>query len=228
MADAKTRAQNILRALPLTNKQRELYERGAAAMDEATLERMTSKLESALSRAPETLAAARELLGIEQAQSGKCAVDIGEILSGTIVQLRNEALLQSVTIRTELAAGLPKVLADRVQLQQILMNLMVNAIEAMKNRGGELTIRSQAEDRALLISISDTGAGLPTENTDQIFAPFFTTKPQGTGMGLAIARSIVEAHGGQLWASANADRGATFHFTLPIAAYAGEAPATSG
>jgi signal transduction histidine kinase len=97
------------------------------------------------------------------------------------------------------------------------MNLMLNAIEAMKDAGGELTVKSQLQQEGkLLFSISDTGPGLPTGNVDQIFSAFFTTKPQGSGMGLAISRSIVESHGGRLWASANDGRGATFHFNLPI------------
>jgi signal transduction histidine kinase len=107
-------------------------------------------------------------------------------------------------------------MADRVQLQQVLMNLMLNGIEAITDGAGELTIRSQsAEDGLLLISVSDTGVGIPSEKLDQIFNAFYTTKPQGTGMGLAISRSIIEAHGGRLWATANVERGATFHFTLP-------------
>jgi signal transduction histidine kinase len=107
-------------------------------------------------------------------------------------------------------------MADRVQLQQVFMNLMLNAIEAMKDAGGELTVKSQLEqDGQLLLSVSDTGSGLPAGNVDQIFSAFFTTKAQGSGMGLAISRSIVESHGGQLWATANDGRGATFHFTLP-------------
>ena len=109
----------------------------------------------------------------------------------------------------------PKIMVDRVQLQQVFMNLMLNAIEAMKDSGGELTVKSQLQDGQLQFSVSDTGVGLPAEKMDQIFSAFFTTKPQGSGMGLAISRSIVESHGGQLWASANDGRGATFHFTLP-------------
>jgi len=110
-------------------------------------------------------------------------------------------------------------MADRVQLQQVFMNLMLNAIEAMNDTGGELTITSQpGEGPELLISVSDTGVGLPTENPDQIFDSFVTTKPHGTGMGLAITRSIVESHGGRLWATANAGPGATFLFTLPAEA----------
>ena len=117
---------------------------------------------------------------------------------------------------TDLAAELPEIMADRVQLQQVFMNLVINAIEAMKDSGGDLTVKSQVQDNQLQFSVSDTGVGLPTEKVDQIFSPFFTTKPQGSGMGLAISRSIVESHGGQLWASANSGGGATFDFTLPI------------
>jgi signal transduction histidine kinase len=107
-------------------------------------------------------------------------------------------------------------MADRVQLQQVLMNLLLNGIEAMTDGAGELVIRSQStEDGLLRISVSDTGVGLPSEKLDRIFSAFYTTKPQGTGMGLAISRSIIEAHGGRMWATANAERGATFHFTLP-------------
>jgi len=106
-------------------------------------------------------------------------------------------------------------MADRVQLQQVFMNLMLNAIEAMKGTGGALTIKSQLKDDGqLLILVTDTGVGLPAENKDRIFDAFYTTKPQGSGMGLAITRSIVEAHGGRLWASANDGPGTTFHFTL--------------
>jgi signal transduction histidine kinase len=121
-----------------------------------------------------------------------------------------------VSIRTDLAAELPTITADRVQLQQVLMNLMLNGIEAMKETGGVLTVKSGGGEGAqVLISVSDTGVGLPTDKGDQIFSAFFTTKTQGSGMGLAISRSILESHGGRLWATANVGRGATFHFTLP-------------
>ena len=146
-------------------------------------------------------------------------LDVNEIIQEMIVLLHNEASRYSIPIHNELARDLPKVMADRVQLQQVFMNLMLNGIEAMKDTGGKLTIKSsQTEDGQLLISISDAGVGLPTEKLDQIFSAFFTTKPQGTGMGLAITRSIIEAHGGRVWAAANPDRGATFHFTLPTEA----------
>jgi signal transduction histidine kinase len=133
-----------------------------------------------------------------------------------LVLLRSEAHRYSIHMSTDLAAKLPKATADRVQIQQVLMNLMLNGIEAMKETAGDLTIKSElGDDGQLLISVSDTGVGLPAEKADQIFNAFFTTKPQGSGMGLAICRSIVESHSGRLWASANNERGATFQFTLP-------------
>jgi signal transduction histidine kinase len=109
-------------------------------------------------------------------------------------------------------------MADRVQLQQVLTNLMLNGIEAMKevDAARELTIKSEPADSSHLhISVGDTGVGLAPEQADQIFNAFFTTKPDGTGMGLPISRSIIESHGGRLWATANSEQGATFHFTLP-------------
>jgi PAS domain S-box-containing protein len=143
-------------------------------------------------------------------------VDVNEIIHEMLTLLNGEATRHSVAMGTELAAELPKIKADRVQLQQVFMNLMLNAIEAMKDSGGELTVKSHLRDGQLQFSVSDTGVGLPTENMGQIFSAFFTTKPQGSGMGLAISRSIVESHGGQLWATTNSGAGATFHFTLPI------------
>ena len=151
------------------------------------------------------------------------SLDVNEIIQEMIILLRNEAARHSILIRSELANDLPKVMGDRVQLQQVLMNLMLNGIEAMKDleTSGRLTISSRHEDGQLLISVSDTGIGPPPEQTDQIFRPFFTTKPQGTGMGLTISRSIVESHGGRLSlacacsASSPVASGATFQFTLP-------------
>jgi len=145
-------------------------------------------------------------------------VDVNEVIRDVIVLLRNEAYRYSVAIHTELATDLSKVMADRVQLHQVFTNLMLNGIEAMKevNAARELTIKSeQAENSHLLISVSDTGVGLAPERGDEIFKAFYTTKPGGTGMGLPVSRSIIESHGGRLWATANSGRGATFHFTLP-------------
>ena len=129
--------------------------------------------------------------------------------------MEGEACRFSVAMRTDLSAELPKIMVDRVQLQQVFMNLMLNTIEAMNDSGGGLTVKSELQDGQLQFSVSDTGVGLPMEKMDQIFSAFFTTKPRGSGMGLAISRSIMESHGGQLWATANDGRGATFHFTLP-------------
>ena len=136
-------------------------------------------------------------------------VDLNEIIRDMLLLLRGEAYRYSISMRAELAPDLPAITADRVQLQQVLMNLMLNAIEAMKDTGGELTIKTELGQRGqLLISVSDTGVGLPKENAEQIFNAFFTTKPQGSGMGLSISRSIVESHGGRLWADDNSPRGA--------------------
>jgi signal transduction histidine kinase len=142
-------------------------------------------------------------------------IDVNGIIQEMLTLLKCEADQYSVAMRTDLAAEQPKMTADRVQLQQVFMNLILNAIEAMKDSGGELTVKSQLQDGQLQFSVSDTGVGLPSEKMDQIFSAFFTTKPQGSGMGLAISRSIVESHGGRLWGAANGGRGATFHFTLP-------------
>ncbi len=151
-------------------------------------------------------------------------VDVNELIREMIVLLRSEANRYSISIRTELAEDVPKVMADRVQLQQVFMNLMLNGIDAMKETSGgsELAIKSEADDGQLLISVSDTGVGLPPEQADQIFRAFFTTKENGTGMGLPISRSIIESHGGRLWFTGNSGRGATFQFTLPttVAAHA--------
>ena len=145
-------------------------------------------------------------------------VDVNEVIREMIVLLRGEATRYSISIRTELAADLPQVMGDRVQLQQVMMNLMINGTDAMKDVDGarELAIKSQPADNGeFLVSVSDTGVGLPVPQADQIFNAFFTTKPHGTGMGLSISRSIVESHGGRLWAKGNSPRGATFCFTLP-------------
>ncbi|HSZ63253.1 MAG TPA: MHYT domain-containing protein [Terriglobales bacterium] len=144
-------------------------------------------------------------------------VDIHEIIREMVILMSGEAARHSISVSAELASELSQVMGDRVQLQQVLMNLMMNSIEAMKDVDGprELTIRSRTEDGQVMVSVSDTGVGLPPQQADQIFNAFFTTKAHGTGMGLRISRSIVESHGGRLWAEGNSPRGAIFHFTLP-------------
>ena len=152
-------------------------------------------------------------------------VDINEIIREMVALLGSEATRYSIALRSELAADVPRILGDRVQLQQVLMNLMVNAMDAMKETDGkrELVIQSQqGEAKELLVSVSDTGVGLPLEHSAELFNPFFTTKLHGTGMGLSISRSIIESHRGRLWAGDNTHRGAVFHFTLPTSAEARE------
>jgi PAS domain S-box-containing protein len=147
-------------------------------------------------------------------------IDVNEIHQEAFALMRDEAGRYNISLRTELAADLPPIVGDRVQLQQVMMNLIVNGIEAMKDVGGtrEVILKSQrAEDEQILVSVSDTGIGFAPEIAEQLFAPFFTTKPGGTGMGLRICRSIVESHGGRLWAVGSPGRGATFHFSLPAA-----------
>jgi hypothetical protein len=143
-------------------------------------------------------------------------LDVNEIIREMIILLHDKADRNSISIRTELDSGLPLVMADRVQLQQVLMNLILNGIEAMNDAKGELMLTSKrTEDGQLLISVSDSGIGLPGGEVGRIFEAFFTTKAQGTGMGLSISRRIIESHGGSLWGCANPERGSTFQFTLP-------------
>lgn len=145
-------------------------------------------------------------------------LDVNEIVRGMVVLLRGEATRYSMSVSMELAADLPRIMADRVQLQQVLMNLIGNSIDAMKDVDGtrQLVVTSQrAENGQLMVSVSDTGMGLPPQHAEQIFDAFFTTKPDGTGMGLSISRSIIESHSGRLWAADNAPRGASFHIVLP-------------
>jgi PAS domain S-box-containing protein len=151
------------------------------------------------------------------------AVDLNEVIREMIALLRSEAMRHNISIRTDLAADLPQIIGDRVQLQQVTMNLIVNSVDAMKEVDGrrELTIKSQrTENEQLQVSVSDTGIGLPPQQAEQIFNAFFTTKTHGTGMGLRISRSIIESHGGRLWAADNFPRGASFQFTLPVTAAA--------
>jgi C4-dicarboxylate-specific signal transduction histidine kinase len=152
-------------------------------------------------------------------------VDVNEAIREMIALLHGEAARYNITVRMELAADLPWTTGDRVQLQQVLMNLVANSIDAMKEVDGarELAVKSQrTEKEEVLVSVTDTGIGLPPQQADQIFNAFFTTKPHGTGMGLRISRSIVESHGGQLWATDNSPRGTSFWFSLPAKAEAKE------
>ena len=168
-----------------------------------------------VTRAAEVIDRVRSLYRRET--SDREQLDVNEIIREMIILLREKADRNSLPIRTDLDSGLPLITADRVQLQQVLMNLILNGIEAMKDARGELSVTSKRTDEGqLLVSVRDSGIGLPGGDSERIFDAFFTTKEQGTGMGLSISRRIIESHGGRLWASVNRDRGATFQFTLPI------------
>jgi PAS domain S-box-containing protein len=172
-----------------------------------------------IKRAVEIINRIRQLF--KKGTSERELVDVNEIIREMIALLRGETTRHSILVAMDIAPDLPQVTADRVQLQQVLMNLMINAIDAMKNVDWtrELIIKSQRDhDRGLVVSVADTGVGLP-QQAEQIFDAFFTTKPQGTGLGLRISRSIIESHGGRLWAIPNFPHGASLHFTLPIVAW---------
>jgi PAS domain S-box-containing protein len=204
IAAAATDANTCLRWL--ARDQPDLEEARAAA----------SRVVKDAARAAEIMSRIRSLFKKEISQ--RELVDLNDIVRGMIELLRSEATRYSILMRTELSQDLPQIMGDRVQLQQVTMNLIINSIDAMKDVDGtrEITITSQrAENEQLQVSVSDTGIGLPSQRADQIFNAFFTTKPHGTGMGLRISRSIVESHGGRLWAAHNSPRGARFAFTLP-------------
>jgi PAS domain S-box-containing protein len=175
-----------------------------------------ARMVNAVTRAADIVSRLRQLFKKGAPQTD--LVDVSEVIQEMVVLLRSEASRHSVSILTELSEYLPRVVADRVQLQQVLMNLMFNGIEAMQDTKSErrLTIRGLVAERGqLLISVTDTGVGISPEQADQIFNAFFSTKAQGTGMGLSISRSIVESHGGRLWATSNSGGGTTFSFALP-------------
>jgi PAS domain S-box-containing protein len=211
IAAAVTDANTCLRWL--TRDQPDLEEAREAA----------SRMAKDATRAADIISRIRLLF--KKASPQRELVDVNEVVREMIVLLRSEATRYVISVRTELASDLPQVLGDRVQLQQVLMNLLLNGMDAMKDVDGprELIIKSQpAENNELQLSVSDTGVGLPRHQADQIFNAFFTTKTHGTGMGLRISRSIIESHGGRLRAADNSPRGASFCFTLPTKAEANE------
>jgi PAS domain S-box-containing protein len=211
IAAAVTNAKTCLRWL--TRDQPDLEEARAAAM----------RIVNDGTRAAEIIRRIRLLFKKETSE--RELVDINEVVEEMVVLLRGEAMRYSILLKTELEGDTPRVMADRVQLQQVLMNLMLNAVDAMKDASGtrELVIKSQhGEIDQVLVSVNDTGVGLPPGQADQIFTAFFTTKPHGTGMGLSISRSIVESHGGRLWAADNSPRGTSFCFSLPAKAEASQ------
>jgi signal transduction histidine kinase len=150
----------------------------------------------------------------------KAPLDITHVVKEVIALMQREVDSHHVSLRLEFAPALPRISGDRVQLQQVIINLVMNGIEAMQSvtdRPRELVIRShQDETHRVLVTVTDSGVGISAENADRLFNAFFTTKSSGMGMGLSICRSIIEAHGGRLWATVNVPHGATFQFTLPV------------
>jgi len=146
-------------------------------------------------------------------------LDVNEVIHELAIFLRDEATRRGVSVHTNLVAGSPKIKADRVQLQQVLLNLLTNAMDAMADiadRRKELIISTRVEETNVVVCVEDSGKGLDAQVAEKIFTPFFTTKPDGIGLGLSLSRSIVEAHEGRLWASPRASGGAVFQFTFPI------------
>jgi C4-dicarboxylate-specific signal transduction histidine kinase len=169
-------------------------------------------------RASEVIRRVRALAN--KAEIAKVPLDINDVVREVTALVQRELISHRMSSRMELASSLPMILGDRVQLQQVIINLVMNGIEAMQSvtdRPRELVIRSgQDETHRVLVSVTDCGVGISAENADRLFNAFFTTKSSGMGMGLAICRSIMEAHGGRLWATANVPYGATFQFILPV------------
>jgi C4-dicarboxylate-specific signal transduction histidine kinase len=169
-------------------------------------------------RAGAVIARIRSLM--QKTETQKSQLDLNEAIQEIVLLTRNEAARKGVSLRLELAANLPPVFGDRVQLQQVVLNLVMNGVEAMaavSDRPRELVIFSRVhESDRVLVAVQDCGMGIAPEDLEKIFNAFYTTKSQGMGMGLAISRSIIEAHGGRLWATQNEDEGATIQFTLPL------------
>jgi C4-dicarboxylate-specific signal transduction histidine kinase len=169
-------------------------------------------------RASEVIRRVRTLA--KKTEVEKVPLDVNDLVREVVALVQRELTSHRVSLRMELAPALPMVLGDRVQLQQVMINLVMNGIEAMQSvtdRPRELVIRSGLnETHRVLVSVTDCGVGISVEDVDRLFNPFFTTKSSGMGMGLSICRSIMETHGGRLWATANMPHGATFQFTLPV------------
>jgi C4-dicarboxylate-specific signal transduction histidine kinase len=176
-----------------------------------------TKMISEGNRASEVIKRIRALS--KKASQHKSALDVNEIIQDVLALIGTELVKNHVLLTCELKPGLPRVTGDRVQLQQVLLNLIMNGIESMQDvmgRSRDLIIKSGIDDRGqLVVCVRDSGTGLDAEHLEQVFEAFYTTKTEGVGMGLSISRSIVEAHGGRLWASPNSGPGATFQFTLP-------------
>jgi two-component system sensor kinase FixL len=146
------------------------------------------------------------------------ALDLETIVSDVLMLIHSDAILHKVNILLQMDPAAPKVHGDKVQLQQVILNLLLNALQAMKDcpvTERQVTVRTELDSHMAIVAVRDRGEGLKDDQLEKIFQPFYTTKDNGLGLGLAISRSIVEAHGGRLWAQKNPDRGATFYFTVP-------------
>jgi signal transduction histidine kinase len=167
-------------------------------------------------RASEVIKRIRELLHKTPAE--KTLLNINETIQEVLALVGSDVLMRRIELQIELQADLPPVLGDRIQLQQVILNLILNAKDAMGAQGNprELQITSRKNNSgSVVVAVRDTGHGLEAQDAERIFDPFFTTKPEGMGLGLSISRTIIEAHGGTLWATQNEDKGATIQFTLP-------------
>ena len=168
-------------------------------------------------RATEVIRRLRSLL--KKSKPTFDSIDINALINETVLLITTDVTVRNKVINTKLANNLPQIQGDRIQLQQVLLNLISNSLEAMEGMDDarELLVRTSLKgSRMILIEVKDSGCGIPEQNMSQLFTHFFTSKPDGLGMGLSISRSIVETHGGRLEVKNNSDRGATFYFTLPL------------
>jgi C4-dicarboxylate-specific signal transduction histidine kinase len=191
-------------------------DRATPDLDEAR--RAVEWISTEANRASEVIRRVRALANKTDVE--KVPLDINDVVREVITLVQRQVMSHQVSLHMELAPTLPTILGDRVQLQQVIINLVMNGFEAMQSitdRPRELVIQSrQDETQQVLVGVTDSGVGISVEDVDRLFNPFFTTKYSGMGMGLSICRSIMEAHGGRLWATANIPHGATFQFTLPV------------
>lgn len=189
----------------------------ATPADHDEARRAIERIVADAGRAGDIIARVRGLVA-RSSPSGD-TIDLVEAINDVLEFVRSEIRRNQILFRTELAGDLPLVTGDRVQLQQVILNLIMNAIEALAEvdvETRELLVSAAADERKVTVSVRDTGGGMPAEMLDRIFEAFYTTKPKGMGMGLAISRSIIEAHGGTIYAAPNFPHGAVFGFILPL------------
>ena len=207
-------------AAAVTNAQAAMRWLKARRPDLTEVEQALGRIVRDANRAGDVIGRIRAL--VKKAPPRKEPLAINDAIREVIALTRGEALKNRVSVQTELADGLPPIEADRVQLQQVMLNLIINAIEAMSGVGEEsreLRISSARDGSGgVLVAVRDSGPGLDPAGLEHLFDAFYTTKPDGMGMGLSICRSIIEAHGGKIWGAANAPRGGQFQFTLPLQA----------